>query len=365
MPKQDAPSATEQVESVEQPGRALSIRRRDHRVRHRLSCASPEPHKRRPLAWLMQVLVLVAALSCAALPARAVDNGVAVDLTRNANRPVLPDPGQADCPEVPRGLDQVRGNLYRHTSGAGLAVHSGLVLITSEGALVIDPALTCTARWLLAEITRRFDVPVRYVIYTHAHADHISGGQVFQQAGATVVANRRAVEPIVGERLPTALPDRVFDRDMTITLDGETVLLHRVAPSHSDSLIMVLFPAYKALQCTDVCESKSMPYNDFLDFYYDGWIETLDWVLAQDVEVIDVGHYTPATRADEAALRAYLVDLHQQVLDLARQGQSWDQLYRNVRFSDEVRGWIAFDQMRVLNILGMYRWVSNHRRGLW
>lgn len=244
-------------------------------------------------------------------------------------------------------------------------MHSGLVLITTEGALVIDPAATCTAGWLRDEIRKRFDVPVKYVVYTHGHADHISGGQVFQQDGAIVVANQRALEPIVGEKIPTAVPDRVFDRDMTITLGGETVLLHRVAPSHSDSMTMVLFPKYKALQCTDVCEGKSMPYNDFLDFYYPGWIETLDWVAQQDVDFIDVGHYTPATKADEVALRAYMVDLHQQVLDLVRSGQSWDQLYRNVKFSDETKKWIGFDTMHTLNVVGMYRWVSNHRRGEW
>jgi hypothetical protein len=130
-------------------------------------------------------------------------------------------------------------------------------------------------------------------------------------------------------------------------------------------MIMILFPAHRALQCTDVCESKSMPYNDFLDFYYDGWIETLDWVLQQDVDIIDVGHYSPATKADEAALRAYIVDLHQQVLDLVRQGMTWDQLYRRITYPDEVRKWIAFDTMRILNTLGMYRWVENHRRGEW
>lgn len=107
-------------------------------------------------------------------------------------------------------------------------------------------------------------------------------------------------------------------------LGGETVLLHRVAPSHSDSMIMVLFPRYCALQCAEVCESKTMPYNDFLDFYYPGWIETLDWSRNQDVDIIDVGHYSPATKAGEAALRTYMVDLHQQVLGLVRSGQSWD-----------------------------------------
>jgi glyoxylase-like metal-dependent hydrolase (beta-lactamase superfamily II) len=296
---------------------------------------------------------------------QAHDDGIPVDQSKYANRQVLPDFTAAPCPDNPRGLTQIRGNLYRHTTGPGLAVHSGLVLVTPEGAIVIDPAMTCTATWLRDEIKNRFHVPVAYVIYTHAHADHISGSQVFQKDGALVVANSRALEPIVGERLPTAVPDRVFDRDMTITLGGETVQLHRVAPSHSDSMIMVLFPKYKALQCTDVCESRSMPYNDFLDFYYDGWIETLDWVLVQDVDIIDVGHYTPATREDEWLLRDYLVDLHQQVLDLVRQGQSWDQLYRNVKFSPETRKWTGYDQMRLLNVSGMYRWVSNHRRGNW
>jgi glyoxylase-like metal-dependent hydrolase (beta-lactamase superfamily II) len=313
-----------------------------------------------PAAWL-----LLAAAWHPPLEAQAADNGIAVNQAVYASRTTLPDFTAAECPATPRSLEQVRGNLYRHTTGAGLAVHSGLVLITRAGALVLDPAATCTAGWLRDEIRKRFNVGVKYVVYTHGHADHISGGLVFPGAGATVVANQRAVEPIVGERLPTAVPDRVFDQDMTITLGGDTILLHRVAPSHSDNMTMVLFPKYRALQCTDVCEHGSMPYNDLLDFYYPGWIETLDWVARQDVDFIDIGHYTPATRADEAALRAYMVDLHQQVLDLVRAGQSWDQLYRNVRFSEATRKWIGFDAMSKLNILGMYRWVSNHRRGEW
>lgn len=295
----------------------------------------------------------------------AKDNGISVDQSLYQNRAVLDDFTAASCPDNPRSLTQVKGNLYRHTTGAGLAVHSGLVLITKEGALVIDPAMTCTSTWLKDEIKTRFNVPVKYVIYTHAHADHISGGQIFKAAGATIVANQRSIEPIVGEKLPTALPDRVFDQDMKISLGGEEVLLHYVTPSHSDSMVMVLFPKYKALQCTDVCESKSMPYNDFLDFYYTGWIDTLNWVIKQDVDFIDVGHYSPATREDQLALRNYIVDLHQQVLDSVRAGESWDQLYRHIKFSPEVQNWIGFSTMKLPNTLGMYRWVVNHRRGTW
>ncbi|RLL74386.1 MBL fold metallo-hydrolase [Ochrobactrum soli] len=317
-----------------------------------------KPSLTKLVALLLAVMPGTAALA-------ASDDAVVLDQTPYANRAVLPDFTGAACPDTPRSLKQVKGNLYRHTTGAGLAVHSGLVLVTTEGALVIDPAMSCTSGWLKDEIKKRFNVPVKYVVYTHAHADHVSGGQIFQQDGATVIANQRAVEPIVGEKLPTAVPDKVFDENMTITLGGEEVRLHRVAPSHSNSMVMVYFPGYKALQCTDVCESKSMPYNDFLDFYYDGWVETLDWVIKQDVDVIDVGHYSPAKKEDIVAERNYIVDLHRQVLDLVRAGQSWDELYRNVKFSPEVQSWTAFSTMKTLNILGMYRWVSNHRRGAW
>jgi hypothetical protein len=46
-----------------------------------------------------------------------------------------------------------------------------------------------------------------------------------------VVANQRALEPIIGERIPTAVPDLVFDKDMKITLGGETALLTASRPA--------------------------------------------------------------------------------------------------------------------------------------
>ncbi len=116
---------------------------------------------------------------------------------------------------------------------------------------------------------------------------------------------------------------------------------------------MVSFPKYKTLQCTNVCENHTLPYNDFLNFYYSAWIETLNWVRAQDIDVTD---------KDQLAQRDYIVDLHQLLLDLVREGQSWDQLYRNVKFSDEVKSWTVYDRMHTLNILGMFRWLCNHRR---
>lgn len=321
--------------------------------------------RRSSVAVMRWIIVAGFAVLGQQVPSLAADNGIATNRAQYANRTLRPSPFPQSCPNIEHSLVQINGNLYRHTNQAWPAVHSGLVLITGEGAIVIDPALKCNATWLKDQIKARFNQPVKYVIYTHAHFDHIEGGDVFQDAGATVVAHRNGLEPIVGERLPTAVPDKVYDKRMTIELGGETVQLFHIAASHSNSMSMVLFPKYKALQCTDVCESKTLPYMDFLDFYYDGWIETLDWVLQQDVNIIDVGHYKHATKEDQRALRDYMVELHDQVLALVRDGQTWDQLYRNVKFKDSYKDWFGWEFMRVPNILGMHRWVVPHRRGAW
>lgn len=81
---------------------------------------------------------------------------------------------------------------------------------------------------------------VKYLIFTHGHADHASGGQTFQQDGATIVANIWALAPIVGEKQPAVLPDRVFDADMAIARGGETILPYRIAASHNDNMTMAL-----------------------------------------------------------------------------------------------------------------------------
>jgi hypothetical protein len=66
----------------------------------------------------------------------AADDGIPVDRAQYSNRQMLPDFTATPCPNDPRTLTQVNGNLYRLTTGG----HNGLVLITSEGAVLRGPA---------------------------------------------------------------------------------------------------------------------------------------------------------------------------------------------------------------------------------
>src|SRR5688572_5791847 len=74
-----------------------------------------------------------------------------------------------------RAIVNITGQLYRAQNDN----HYTVFLVTPEGVIMTDPINRDFSRWLKAEIATRFKVPVRYVLYTHHHWDHASGGVVF------------------------------------------------------------------------------------------------------------------------------------------------------------------------------------------
>ena len=109
---------------------------------------------------------------------------------------------QQPPPQPPvREITKIAGEVYRFRNNA----HYSVFAVTPAGVIATDPINADAARWLKDEIQKRFNQPVRYVIYSHDHADHISGGEVFADT-AVVVAHDFAKRAIVGERRPTAAP---------------------------------------------------------------------------------------------------------------------------------------------------------------
>ena len=92
-------------------------------------------------------------------------------------------PGSGDAQE--RAITQIAGDLYRFQNNG----HYSVFLVTPEGVIATDPINSGAAKWLKNEIKARFNQPIKYVIYSHDHADHISGGEVFADDGAIVVAH--------------------------------------------------------------------------------------------------------------------------------------------------------------------------------
>lgn len=259
--------------------------------------------------------------------------------------------------DAKRSITKIAGDLYRFQNN----FHYSVFLVTRDGIIATDPINADAAKWLKGELQSRFGVPVKYLIYSHDHRDHIAGGEVFAPQ-ATVISHENARSAIVGEQRPTAIPDITFSDSMTLTLGGKTVELTYPGPSHSNNLIVMHFPEERAVYTVDFISVNRLPYMDLGDSYFPNWIDAVKKVEAMDFDILVPGHGPLGTKADATEHRQYLQALYDGVLDAARKGESLDEMKKNMTL-DEFKQMGMYDKWRELNIEGMYRQVSLHRRG--
>ncbi len=268
---------------------------------------------------------------------------------------LVPSRAEPQAPAPVREISRIAGELYRFRNDR----HFSVFAVTPAGVIATDPINAAAARWLKDEIQRRFGQPIRYVIYSHDHADHIAGGEVWADT-AVVVAHDRAKAAIVGERRPTAVPQLTFSDRLTLELGGTEVELIYVGKNHSDNSLVMRFPRERVLFAVDFIPVQSLAFRDFPDAYIEEWIESLRRVEGLDFDVLAPGHGPLGTKAHVAQFREYLEDLRGAVLRLAREGKTLDEVKALVRLPKYdawgPREWFP------LNVEGMYRHVNMHRR---
>ena len=85
--------------------------------------------------------------------------------------------------DLPRHeITHLTGDLYRFRQIRDF----GMFMVTPDGIIVVDPMNSEMAAWLKTQLDERFGLPVRYVIYSHHHNDHASGGEVFADTATFV-----------------------------------------------------------------------------------------------------------------------------------------------------------------------------------
>lgn len=265
-------------------------------------------------------------------------------------------PGGAQDEPV-RAIAHIAGDVYRFQND----FHYSVFMTTPEGVVATDPINAGAAEWLEREIRDRFGLEVRYLVYSHDHADHIAGGEVFADT-ATVVAHERAKRHIVDEKRPTAVPDITFRDRMTLALGGKAVELIHLGRNHGDSLIVMRFPEERILFAVDLVAVNRLPFRDMRNNFIEDWIESLKAMERLDFDVLAPGHGEIGTRADIAPHRVYLERLSERVLAGMRAGKSADEISAETTM-DEYAGWSGYDRWRALNVEGMRRWLSRARRG--
>jgi glyoxylase-like metal-dependent hydrolase (beta-lactamase superfamily II) len=267
-------------------------------------------------------------------------------------------PGAASAaPPAVREMARIAGELYRFRNNK----HYSVFAVTPAGVIATDPIDAAAAEWLKAEIKQRFNQPVRYLIYSHDHRDHIAGGQVFADT-AIVIAHENAKTAIVAERRPTAVPNLIFNERMVVELGGTVVELVYTGRNHSDNSIVMNFPRERVLFAVDFIPVNAVAFRDFPDAYMPDWIDSLKRVEAMDFDVLAPGHGPLGKKDDVRKFRDYLEDLRGQVLKLAREGKTVEEAKQVVNLS-KYESWGSYKDFAPLNVEGMYRMVQANRRG--
>ena len=244
--------------------------------------------------------------------------------------------------------------LFRHR------FHQSIFITTPKGVIVTDPINSDAAAWLKAEITKLTDQPVRYVIYSHDHADHITGGTVFAET-ATFVSHWAARRQILTDpRSETPLPDLTFTDRMFLDLGGRHVELIYTGKNHSESSLVLLLPQKKLLFVVDFIPVETVAYRTLRNDYPDDWIESLRKVEQLDFEILVPGHGKVGRKEHVRMFRGYLEDLRAAVLEQVQKGVAIEEAKKNVQLP-KYEQWQRYNDWFQENVEGMYRYLSEQR----
>lgn len=235
-------------------------------------------------------------------------------------------------------------------------------IVTSESVVVIDalgsPRL---AERLLAEIARVTPRKVSHVVLTHYHADHIYGLQVFERAGAQIIAHEGAREylhsdtarlrlqasrdelaPWIDEQTRLVPATRWIKAREELTVGDTRLVLQPVGAAHTPEDLVVHVPKARLLYAGDLVFRSRIPFVGQADSR--NWIVSLERLLEFDARVIVPGHGPVSTEArqDIQLTRDYLIHLRQAMGEAARDMTPFDEAY-------EAADWSRFEHLPLFN----------------
>lgn len=285
-------------------------------------------------------------------------------------------------------------------------------MVTSEGIVLVEPIGTEMAVWLKAELAKRFNVPVKYVIYSHYHWDHASGGVLYADtarfighenmlkglamppANTPLPQNARAQDTNGNGRIEEAEaqgniksqfalvdankdgalsgaeatrgpianvlpPDLTYTDRVHINLGGKRVEVISKPTGHApDNTIVRFVDGANVVFASDWITVGRVPFG--------GDVATKEEIaLAKTVEAMDFEHFICShgmlgKKADVTANIRYREELRGAVAKAIAAGQTVEQAQASV-LMDSYKTWEFYQQQRPQNVAGTYRAIQGNR----
>ena len=210
--------------------------------------------------------------------------------------------------------------------------HQAMFIVTKDGVIATDPVAygrPTGGQQYVDEIKKVTDKPIKYLIYSHHHFDHIAGGKAFKDAGARVIAHKRATERLKVIKDPhTVIPDESVGDKKVIKLGGTTLELLYLGLNHSDSTLVMRLPKEKIVFIVDTIPVGAFPGRGFIDIYPLETEEFIKKVIAMDWERMIPGHPGPGdrlgTKKDAQDVLTLMQEASAAIKTEAQAGKCWD-----------------------------------------
>jgi glyoxylase-like metal-dependent hydrolase (beta-lactamase superfamily II) len=193
------------------------------------------------------------------------------------------------------------------TEYEGFISNAGFV-VTNEGVVVFDALGTPSlAHAMLGEIRKITDQPIKIVVMSHYHADHLYGLQVFKDEGAQVWApkgtwdyldsetaetlldsRRTALFPWVTDDTYLVKPDRIIEQDTKFSLGNHEFMINYFGKVHSDGDMSLLSVNDQTLYSGDIIFEGRLPFVG--DANIIDWVKTLERMQHTQVDYFVPGH---------------------------------------------------------------------------
>jgi glyoxylase-like metal-dependent hydrolase (beta-lactamase superfamily II) len=301
-----------------------------------------------------------------------------------------------------REIGKLTGEVYYARSDDYLSAF----MVTPDGIVLVEPVGTDHATWLKGELSRRFGVPVKYVIYSHSHADHSSGAAVFADtariighdallgllamppAATQLPQNVRAQDANGNGRIErgeaqgqigalfelydadgdaalsgaevtrgplklVAPPDLTYTTQVTITLGGKRVEVIPIPTDHApDNTVVRFVDGSNVVFASDWITNGRVPFG--ANVTSPSELAKIRQVEALDFEHFVCSHGRLGTKADVSANLRYREAVAAAVRDAIAAGKTLEQTQSSVLMSDYA-SWEFYEQQRPQNVAGAYR----------
>ena len=279
---------------------------------------------------------------------------------------------EMEVKKVSEHVYYVEGKPGIATDNEGFISNAGFV-VTADGVIVFDSLGTPSlAHKLVQKIGEVTDQPIKKVIVSHFHADHIYGLQVFEELGAEIIApygaqkyiqseaaasrleeRQFSLDPWVNENTQLVLPDTTVEKSYSFQQGGLSFTINYMGKAHSDGDLTMLVEPDKVLFSGDIIFEGRIPFVGNADSKK--WLETLTRLETEGLNALVPGH-GPASSNPEQTIsmtRRYLAYLRKVLGEGIEELAPFDEVYAEADWS-EFKDLPAFEEANRINAYQVY-----------